>query len=202
MQNTNNLLLAVQVTQNTTVDTTSVPLIRNCEEQLRTQNIPSVVNTSSTRYQELLVFNSTLVFVSLDNVTQQLELFAQAQQYTGLRYNHSAGFYNTEIFNYTLQSIVIGNQPLYYLWFPTASTTVQNTTNVLSINISDVIYSNALFFSTLPIFDNAAIKVNSGPSGIDLITRLYDNIYMNWISTLTMNTNDILAVVRELTISF
>ena len=190
-QNTDNLALSVQVSTNTTIDTRSLPILESCESSNRLTNIPPLIDLSNTRTNELLLYNSTLSFVSIQQgisqVTTALNILATSLQNTGVTTN---------------SSIILGGYPLYF--FKVIRQQIPITTpgiNTLRYNLTDVVV-NSGYESRKPIYNDQTMKINNAPTFIQFNERIVNGTELILNSIITFNVNDTVFVLKDLTISF
>ena len=210
IQNTNNLNNAKMVDLNTTIDTTSLPPIEQCQIVNRNNNILPLNQTAQQRKDNLIAFNNSISYSqqieNLQELSNNITSLASVLSNTGILTNHSVLFNtSTTGWTYILQSITFGNELLYYLKFNANQGYIIPANNTFSIplEISDTIVYNIPYLTELPIIDNQALKLNNAPEGVDLFKRDYNNTNtLRLNSLIPMNANDILFVFNDLEISF
>lgn len=207
--NTYNLQTAVSVDRNTTIDTTSLPIIIQCQITNKNVNIIPLNASAHQRYIELLQFNSSTVIYTnqnteLSSVTTQVNSLAVTLQNTGILTNHSTLLNTTTTkWFYVLQSITLGNEFLYYLKFNSNQGYVITNNNTFNIPLEiseNIIYNNS-YVTSVPIIDEEANKLNNAPSGIDLFSRMFNSTVLELSSLIPVNANDILFIFNALEIS-
>jgi hypothetical protein len=110
----------------------------------------------------------------------------------------------TTEWNYVVQSITLGNEPLYYLkvFGQQGYIIPLNDTFSIPLDISSSVIYNNTYATEQPIIDRQANKFNNAPSGIDLYTRSFNDTNVLYItSSISVNANDILFILNDLEIS-
>lgn len=128
------MLSMVQETlDNTTVDMTRIPQLNACEEYVRERN-PALMNASSIRLAELLIFNETVkprldtLLPALSAASAELAQVGQALNETGVIQLYQTG--TVGVFNYSVRSITLGGTERYYVDLPALQGLLEVTMNM------------------------------------------------------------------------
>jgi hypothetical protein len=208
IQDTLALSMATNVNNNVTIDTTSLPPLERCQSNLRL-NVALLNATATNLNVQLLAFYSSISYTTqinnLLNLTNTLLILETTLQGSGIITNHTSVLNTTEPnWKYYLQSITLGNNPLYYIKFPRGQSynVPQNNTVDIPLDISSVIVSGIPYRTDQPIIDDQALKLINAPSGVNLVSRLFNTtntLYL--VSSLALNSNDFLFILKDFEIS-
>jgi len=175
--------------ENTTVDTTTLPMLQACEQYIRDNN-PELKNASAIRLLELLEFNETvapqlaLLLPGLAEAQSELDTLSNSLQNTGIIQTYQSGTVDVNMggtsFPYALKSITLGGEELYYIDIPKSPSLL-----MVMNNISDVVFDlwNPSIGSGCDdnctrvdsVMDRQQEKVMSTPKPIMFESRTYPN---------------------------
>ena len=203
-QNTHSLQEAATVNNNVTINPFLLPRLQECQSANRVA-IGPVVQLAQTRLAQLILFNTTLNFTSLD-ASLNVSMDATTTLYglmdgTGVITTHGSGTtLPTTAWNYTLQGFTLTTgREIYFLSFPAGQKAffAINGTNTIQLDMGTSFWAS-VGSGQDSILDDQTHKLDNAPNFIRFLRRVYSGSSIVLVGDTPFTTENFVQIINNL----